>query len=521
MSSDVPTTAEALLGLVALASEVAVGTERPEAVAFLLARQNADGGFPLLPGGTSDITATVLAMRALELAGANVTVAGPRARTFIVANQLGDGSWAGDPYTTALAVQLLRNELPRIEVTPSSLDFGRVLIGANHTLQLAIFNSGAADLHVTALSVPAPFSVTPAAPFTVGIGATTLVTVQLSAAAAATFTATLTIASDAASSPNVAIAVAAISDYDNDDDGLLNGADNCSGAANADQADGDNDGVGNACDRCPSIANPEQADGDGDGVGNVCDNCVAAANADQLDSDGDTRGNACDNCALVANLIQADGDGDLRGNVCDNCELVPNFDQVDGDGDGLGDACDSCTGTTSLIPGDDDSDGVLNGCDNCRTSSNADQADTDDDHIGNVCDNCPSAANTTQSNTDLPDAVSAWQFEETTGTTTADLKGINAGTLVGGVTRTPDGKVGRALSFDGADDIVDHDAQYRPGQRGVERDDGSLGLPDQHERRSPSCDQHRQRGLRLGDPARGRYLVRVHGQRLDQHRFER
>jgi YVTN family beta-propeller protein len=58
---------------------------------------------------------------------------------------------------------------------------------------------------------------------------------------------------------------------DRDQDGRLNGQDNCPAVANATQTDGDGDGVGNACDNCPSTPNASQADADGDGIGDACD----------------------------------------------------------------------------------------------------------------------------------------------------------------------------------------------------------------------------------------------------------
>jgi Concanavalin A-like lectin/glucanases superfamily/Domain of unknown function (DUF1929)/Bacterial Ig domain/Bacterial Ig-like domain/Galactose oxidase, central domain len=51
--------------------------------------------------------------------------------------------------------------------------------------------------------------------------------------------------------------------------------------------------------------------------------------------------------------------------------------------------------------------------------------------------------------------VAAYGFEETTGTAATDSSGkSNGGTLAGGVTRTTSGRFGRALQFDGVDDIV-------------------------------------------------------------------
>jgi hypothetical protein len=57
---------------------------------------------------------------------------------------------------------------------------------------------------------------------------------------------------------------------DRDDDGFLDGGDNCPAAANGDQADLDGDAVGDACDNCPDLWNPFQIDLDADGVGLAC-----------------------------------------------------------------------------------------------------------------------------------------------------------------------------------------------------------------------------------------------------------
>ncbi len=64
---------------------------------------------------------------------------------------------------------------------------------------------------------------------------------------------------------------------DQDQDGVLDGSDNCPFRANANQADGDSDGVGDACDNCPSVSNANQRDRDRDGVGDACDDPVNTA----------------------------------------------------------------------------------------------------------------------------------------------------------------------------------------------------------------------------------------------------
>src|SRR5262249_50719160 len=104
---------------------------------------------------------------------------------------------------------------------------------------------------------------------------------------------------------------------DRDEDGLLDGNDNCPGAANVDQADMDHDGIGDACD--PDI--------DGDGVPNGQDNCPTVPNPDQADTDYNGVGDACD----------PDIDGDGIPNAQDNCPTVANPDQADTDRDGVGD----------------------------------------------------------------------------------------------------------------------------------------------------------------------------------------
>ncbi|WP_437485223.1 lamin tail domain-containing protein [Sorangium sp. So ce1014] len=103
-------------------------------------------------------------------------------------------------------------------------------------------------------------------------------------------------------------------DDDLDGDGIANGADDCPSVFNpirpldsGAQADFDGDGDGDACDACPLDAGstlcsaPNPNDGDNDGVLNGADNCPSLQNADQADMDRDGKGDPCDLCPAAAN----------------------------------------------------------------------------------------------------------------------------------------------------------------------------------------------------------------------------
>jgi len=161
-----------------------------------------------------------------------------------------------------------------------------------------------------------------------------------------------------------------------DDDGTLDGVDNCRKVRNWGQEDVDGDGVGDACDTCERFADPEQLDRDGDGIGDLCDE----------DSDGDRLADGEDLCPDVPNPIQTDADGDGAGDACD----------ADADGDGVDNVLDDCW--LGSNPGqqpfqdegqcdrDIDEDGLLDSIDPCPTLAEGGPLDSDDDGFGDACD---------------------------------------------------------------------------------------------------------------------------------------
>jgi hypothetical protein len=127
-------------------------------------------------------------------------------------------------------------------------------------------------------------------------------------------------------------------DPDDDNDGSLDGEDNCRTTFNPLQEASDDDNLGDACDsnddgdrfldqndNCPQVHNSRQWDSDGDGVGDACDS----------DVDGDGYSNDLDNCPSNWNggteddpVGQSDTDHDRKGNACDHEDNIEAIQQA-------------------------------------------------------------------------------------------------------------------------------------------------------------------------------------------------
>tara|TARA_B110000444_G_scaffold41444_1_gene37423 strand:+ start:7861 stop:10572 length:2712 start_codon:yes stop_codon:yes gene_type:complete len=206
---------------------------------------------------------------------------------------------------------------------------------------------------------------------------------------------------------------------DRDNDGLLDGEDNCPRIANPGQGNHDNDLAGDLCDE----------DDDNDNLRDEIDDCpfgdigwFSEASTDHdsdgckdatedYDDDEDTIFDHNDACPLGPvgwistpevdsegdGCADIDSDGDQWVDQMDNCPDVPNPEQLDLDEDNIGDMCDI----------DEDGDSIANPEDNCPRDSplwtstsvnDYDQDgchdsltdfDDDEDGVGDADDACP------------------------------------------------------------------------------------------------------------------------------------
>ncbi|MEK6697667.1 MAG: CARDB domain-containing protein [Nitrospirota bacterium] len=110
-----------------------------KAVAYLLSKQNADGGFGSSP---SKVYESALALDALIASGSNVSAVVPATVNYLTTSQSANGSWNDDPYSTALALRALASVRPNLSVASVSFTNPMPREGETITLTANVRNSG-------------------------------------------------------------------------------------------------------------------------------------------------------------------------------------------------------------------------------------------------------------------------------------------------------------------------------------------------------------------------------------------
>lgn len=139
--SNIYVTAHVLSALSQFKSQYIMEQELKNAAAFLLSKQNPDGGFGSEGSTTYE---TALAFIALIECGHGNALALQNAVTYLGSTQLANGSWNDDPYSTALAVRALALVKPDLSIASSdvaALPFDPT-VGDNITVTATVRNSG-------------------------------------------------------------------------------------------------------------------------------------------------------------------------------------------------------------------------------------------------------------------------------------------------------------------------------------------------------------------------------------------
>lgn len=112
-------------------------------VAYLLTRQNPDGGVGSSP---STVYETALSFLALVESGADISTVAPQAINYLTSTQLPNGSWNDDPYSTALALRALAHVKPNLSIIPTDITFSNPnpRIGDTITITARVYNEGPA-----------------------------------------------------------------------------------------------------------------------------------------------------------------------------------------------------------------------------------------------------------------------------------------------------------------------------------------------------------------------------------------
>jgi subtilase family serine protease len=104
-----------------------------KAVAYLLSKQNPDGGF-----GSSPSNAYETALSIISLTESGPTNIQPlqNAINYLTTTQLSDGSWNDDPYYTALALQALAKIKPNLSISSTDIAFSKPMPLAGETITI-------------------------------------------------------------------------------------------------------------------------------------------------------------------------------------------------------------------------------------------------------------------------------------------------------------------------------------------------------------------------------------------------
>ncbi|OGW29567.1 MAG: hypothetical protein A2X56_13130 [Nitrospirae bacterium GWC2_57_13] len=113
------------------------------AKAYLLTKQNTDGGFGSSP---STIYETALSIISLIESGQGGALPLQNAIAYLAASQSSNGSWNDDPYSTALALQAMAKVKPNLTITSADISFSQTtpVPGEAVTISVMIHNTGLA-----------------------------------------------------------------------------------------------------------------------------------------------------------------------------------------------------------------------------------------------------------------------------------------------------------------------------------------------------------------------------------------